>query len=144
MAINQINGDLVGLWISTVLTNPATTDWKEVVCSTNTQLQGSASTTTTNTKCGTIKTRSNPAWTVTGSGVTNSTPTTGQVSGTDMVGFFQDNTPILIKMAHVTDTALFYREGQGTVGTYSEKADTGVEVTFDFTLEITGSLTLTA
>ena len=137
MATNAIQGDLVALSISTNVTTPA---YKEVVCSENSGLDGSADVNTKRTKCGVIKGVGPMAWTFTGSGAFNSIPGGSAMSAQELVTAAQDQTPILVKLAHATDATIYYRQGQGIISSYSETANSGDVVSYDFTIDIEGDL----
>lgn len=141
MATNAIQGDLVGLFISTNLVTPA---WKEIVCAENTGVDGSRDVNTRRTKCGVVKGFGPAAWTITGSGTHNSAPTTSQVSAQALIDAFQAETPILVKVVHATDDALYYRDGTGQITKYTEGANTGDPLSFDFTIDIEGDLVTVA
>jgi hypothetical protein len=142
MATNEIQGDLVGLFISTVLVSPLTTDFKEVVCAENSGLDGSADVNTRRTKCGVVKGVGPMGWTVTGTGTNNSAPGTNQISANTLVSLAQNQTPVLVKMVHATTSSLYTRIGQGIISRYAESANAGDPLGFDFTIDISGNMTL--
>lgn len=137
----KIEGKLVGVWISTNLTTPA---YKEIVCGQDTGLDGSKNITTLETKCGTLKTAGPANWQLTGSGVANSEPGTNELSADELIGIMQGDTQVLVKLVHATDTALYYRQGTGTMTAYSESGSVSDSITFDFTIEIDGNLDTSA
>jgi hypothetical protein len=143
MATNEIQGDVVGLWITTVLTGTVAADWKEVVCAENTGVDGSRDVNKKRTKCGVVKGYGPADWSINGTGANNSSPATGQVSSDDLAVYFQDGTDILVKVAHATTEALYYRQGQGQITKFNEGANTGDPLSFDFTIDISGDLTFT-
>lgn len=143
MATNELQADVLGLWISTVLTNPSSSDWKELVCAENTGVSGSRDVNKKRTKCGVIKGYGPVDWQITGSGTTNTTPGTGKLSGNEVVDLFQDEIPVLVKIAHSTNDSLYYREGQGQFSKFTETANTGDPLSFDFTLDVSGLMATT-
>jgi len=136
---NSVTGNVLGLWISTNLTVPA---WKEIVCGTDIGLDGSKDVTTTRTKCGVIKSAGDTSWTITGSGVANHTPLTGEVSADELIAVMQGTTDVLVRYQDDTTPANMYRGGQGIMTAYSENAGTDDPVVFDFTIELNGALTI--
>jgi hypothetical protein len=143
MATNEVQADVLGLWISTVLTSPQPTDWLELVCAENTGLSGSRDVNKKRTKCGVIKGFGPIDWQITGSGTTNTTPGTGKLSGNEVIDLAQNETPILVKVAHGTDTSLYYRQGQGQITKFNETANTGDPLSFDFTIDVSGLIDTT-
>jgi hypothetical protein len=142
MALTKIDGSLVGLWIST----DGGTTWKEVVCAEESHtLSGSSTTNTRRTKtCGPIRSTAFDGWTMSGAGVANTTPESDEVSADDLIVLMQGATEVDVKMAHSTDDGLYYREGTGSFSAYSEDAPEGDAVGFDYTIEISGNLTVVA
>lgn len=136
---NEIQGDVVGVWAST----DGGTTWKEIVCAENTGVDGSRDVNSKRTKCGVIKGYGPASWQITGSGAANSAPGTGKASSQDLIGWFNDETPLTMKVAHATDAALYYRSGAGQLSKYTETANSGDAVAFDFTFDISGALTIT-
>jgi hypothetical protein len=135
----KIPGNLVGVWIST---NLVTADWKEVVCGQDASLDGSKDVTTTVTKCGVIKTTSDPSWSFSGSGILNYTPGAAELSSDELITILQGDTDVLVKLAYATDDTLYYREGQGVMTAYGEASTPGDPVSFTYTIEVSGDLTL--
>lgn len=144
MATNAIQGDLIGLFISEVLVTPLTTDWKEVVCGENAGLDGSRDVTSKKTKCGVIKGYGPTSWVITGSGTHNTAPGTTQISANKLISLFQGETEILVKLVYATDSSLYYRQGEGQITKYTEGANVGDPLSFDFTIEVTGIIDFTA
>jgi hypothetical protein len=142
MATNEIQGDLVGLFISTVLTSPTTSDWKEVVCADNTGVEGSRDVNTRRTKCGIVRGFGPAAWRITANGTHNSAPGTNQISGATLTSMFQDETPLLIKVQHATTTSLYTRQGLGQITSYSENANAGDALGYELTIDVSGKFTL--
>jgi hypothetical protein len=138
MATNEIQGDLVGLFIST----DGGTTKLEVVCAENSGVDGSRDVNSKRTKCGVIKGFGPASWTMTGSGVANTTPGTGKASAQTLIAAFQNETPLSIYLIHAVDDALYYREGAGQLSRYTETANTGDTVNFDFTFDIAGNLVI--
>jgi hypothetical protein len=143
MATNEIQGDLILLSISTVLTTPLATDFKEVVCAENAGVEGTKDVNTRRTKCGPIKGFGPANYTFNITGAANTAPTSTQISASTLASMFANNTPILVKLVHSTTSSLFTRIGQGQITRYAETANSGEVVGFDATIEISGGLTLT-
>lgn len=141
MATNEIQGDVVGLFLSTNLVTPA---WKEVVCAENTGLDATRDVNTKRVKCGVIKGFGPPAYSISGSGAFNSAPSGTQVSSNEILGYMDAETPVLVKIAHITSGSIIYREGQGQITKLTEGFNSGDVVVFDFTVDISGGLTLVA
>ena len=140
MALTKIAGKDVDFQIST---NLVTAAWKKVVCGTDLTLDGSVDTTTTTTKCGTLKARGSVSWTASGSAVANSTPGTNEISATDVLTLFQAGTPVLFKIAHVTTESVAYYAGQGTFSAMTINAGVDDNLAFDWTLEVDGDIDYT-
>lgn len=138
---NKIAGNLVGVYISTNLETP---DWKEIICGQDASLDGSKDVTTTKTKCGVIKTASDPSWSFSGSGILNHTPGAGELSADELIAILQGDTDVLVKLEYATDDSLYYREGQGVMTAYGEASNTDDPVSFTYTIEVSGDLTLAA
>lgn len=140
---NKIDGNLVGLYISTVLTSPSPTDWKEVICGDNIGVDGSADVTARRTKCGVLKSVGPAAWQITGSLVADHTPATGKISADDLVGLFQNQTNVLVKAEYVNGgSTLYLRQGQGQFSKYTEKSSSSDMVEADFTIDVSGNITI--
>jgi hypothetical protein len=142
MAASTIQGDLIALQISTVLTAPLSTDLKEVTCAENSGIEGTRDVNTRRTKCGVFKGYGPPSHTFTFSGVVNATPATGQISANTLLGFFENETPLYIKMVHTGTSSLLTRTGLGQITRYSETENSGDLVSFEMTIEIDGALTI--
>jgi hypothetical protein len=139
-ALNTIDGDLVGVWIST---NTVTPDYAEVVCAENTKVDGSADLKKKSTKCGVAKKTGPVDWTITGSGVHDSAPGTGKISADAMIALLQSGDEFLVKVAHTT-AALVYRQGTAVLSKYSEDFSVGGFGEFDFTIDVIGDLDVVA
>lgn len=144
MAVKKIEGELIGLLISTVLVNPQAADWKEVVCSEDLSVEGTRNTSSRVTRCGTLKSKGIPSYSFPIAGVANATPEAGQVSADDLMSYFQNGTDLLIKLVHKDDATIYYRQGQGFLSGYTEEVPVEDVVGFSGTVEIDGNLTLVA
>ena len=129
-----------------IATDPdaATPAYKEIVCGEDVGLDGSKDVTTRRTKCGVLKTAGDASWTMTGSGVANHTPGGTELSADELVAVMQGDTDVAVRMVHATDDALYYRQGRGIMTAYSENATESDPVAFDFTIELSGDLVITA
>lgn len=137
----EIQGDVVGIYISTNLVTPA---YKEIICAENTGLDGSRDVNSRRTKCGIKKGYGPVSWTMTGTGTHETVLGVNQISAQELIGIVQNETDVLVKIAHVTDATLYYRQGQGQITSYSESANSGDPVTYDFTIDISGDLDITS
>lgn len=138
-AANKISSNDVLLAISTNLETPA---YKDVVCGQDIDIDWSKDITTLKTKCGTVKAAGEPSVTITGTGVANTTPGGSEISADDIAGIMQGNSDVLVRVQDETTPANYYRQGQGTMTAYSESAPLDGAITFDFTIEVSGSLEL--
>lgn len=143
MATNQVIADVLGLWYSTVLDTPV---WIEIVCGDAFSIAGSTDVNTKKTFCGVIKTVSPPDFTISGSGVANTAPDAGtQGSANEIMGLFQAQTPVKLKIAYRTGTSLIYRTTNGTayLSSYNETYNVGEAVAFDFEFSVSEDFDLT-
>lgn len=138
---NSIEGRGVILSISTNLVTPA---YKEVVCSIDNGLSGTRDVNTQSTKCGVIKGKGQPNYTITGSLAANHTPESDEVSADELIALFDSGANFLFKLADATTPANYYRQGTGFFSDYNETANDGSNVEADFTIEVIGSLDITS
>jgi predicted secreted protein len=138
-ASDKINSNEVLLAISTNLDTP---DYKDVVCGQDIDIDWSKDITTLKTKCGTVKAAGEPSVTITGTGVANHTPGGTEISADEIAAIMQGSADVLVRVQDDTTPANYYRQGQGTMTAYSESAPLDGAVTFDFTIEVSGSLDL--
>jgi predicted secreted protein len=138
---NKIASNNVLVAISTALDTP---DYKDIVCGQDVSIDWSKDITTLRTKCGVIKSAGEPSVTISGTGVANHTPDTGELSADELAGIMQGDTDVLIRVQDDTTPANYYRQGRGIMTAYAESADLDGSVTFDFTIEVSGELDLVA
>jgi len=114
-----------------------------VVCGTDLTIDGSKDTTTTTTKCGTLKAQGSASWTMSGSFIGNSTPGTNEISITDLLILFQNGTPVLAKAEHVTTPGIASYTATGTFSAYTISAGVDDNLSADWTLEVDGDIDYT-
>jgi hypothetical protein len=136
--MGQIQGTSVSLQIRQ---NGTTGDYLNVVCETTSSLSGSASVTTAVTKCNTITSVSAPTVTFAVEGVAETSPSAGQVSVENMLGWFQGNTLLDIKYEDPEgDGTNFYVQGTGYMTEFGITSPAEGAVTFTASFQLTGSI----
>lgn len=140
-AADKISSNDILLAIST---NLESEDFKDVVCGQDIDIDWSKDITTLKTKCGTVKAAGEPSITITGTGVANHSPGGTEVSADEIAAIMQGNSDVLVRVQDETTPANYFRQGQGTMTAYSESAPLDGALTFDFTIEVSGSLDLVA
>ncbi len=134
----QIQGTSVSLQIRQ---NGTTGDYLNVVCETTSSLSGSASVTTAVTKCNTITSVSAPTITFAVEGVAETSPSAGQVSVENMLGWFQGNTLLDIKYEDPEGGGTnFYVQGTGYMTEFGITSPAEGAVTFTASFQLTGSI----
>ena len=137
----KIEGKLIDLFIST----DAGVTFKRVICSTDLKIGASKDVNTVSTKCGTKKSYGSPSYTITGSLQLDDAPLTSQVSGDGLQTIFDNETPIAVKAAHISDATVYYRTWSvGAITSYDENANVSDNASADFTIEVDGSPDVTA
>jgi hypothetical protein len=136
--MGQIQGTSVSLQIRQ---NGTTGDYLNVVCETTSSLSGSASVTTAVTKCNTITSVSAPTITFAVEGVAETSPSAGQVSVENMLGWFQGNTLLDIKYEDPEGGGTnFYVQGTGYMTEFGITSPAEGAVTFTASFQLTGSI----
>ena len=136
--MGQIQGTSVSLQIRQ---NGTTGDYLNVVCETTSSLSGSASVTTAVTKCNTITSVSAPTITFAVEGVAETSPSAGQVSVENMLGWFQGNTLLDIKYEDPEGNGTnFYVQGTGYMTEFGITSPAEGAVTFTASFQLTGSI----
>jgi hypothetical protein len=136
--MGQIQGTSVSLQIRQ---NGTTGDYLNVVCETTSSLSGSASVTTAVTKCNTITSVSAPTITFAVEGVAETSPSAGQVSVENMLGWFQGNTLLDIKYEDPEGSGTnFYVQGTGYMTEFGITSPAEGAVTFTASFQLTGSI----
>jgi hypothetical protein len=136
--MGQIQGTSVSLQIRQ---NGTTGDYLNVVCETTSSLSGSASVTTAVTKCNTITSVSAPTITFAVEGVAETSPSAGQVSVENMLGWFQGNTLLDIKYEDPEGSGTnFYVQGTGYMTEFGITSPSEGAVTFTASFQLTGSI----
>lgn len=138
--VNSIKGKDVIIAISTNLVTPA---WLTIVCRINGGLGGTRDVQTQSTTCGTAKSPGEPNYTITGSGLANTTPGGSEMSAEELIALFESGDSFLWKMASLTP-ADYYRSGTGFLSNYNETTNDGENVGFDFTIEVEGGVDISA
>jgi hypothetical protein len=134
----QIQGTSVSLQLRE---NGTTGAYLNVVCETTSSLSGSASVTTAVTKCNTITSVSAPTVTFAVEGVAETSPTAGQVSVENMLGWFQGNTLLDIKYEDPEGSGTnFYIQGTGYMTEFGITSPAEGAVTFTASFQLTGSI----
>jgi hypothetical protein len=137
----QIQGTSVSLQLRE---NGTTGAYLNVVCETTSSLSGSASVTTAVTKCNTITSVSAPTVTFAVEGVAETSPTSGQVSVENMLGWFQGNTLLDIKYEDPEGSGTnFYIQGTGYMTEFGITSPAEGAVTFTASFQLTGSIDIT-
>jgi hypothetical protein len=139
--MGQIQGTSVTLQLRE---NSSSGDYLNVVCETTSSLSGSASVTTSVTKCNTITSVSSPTVTFAVEGVAETTPSAGQVSLEQMLSWFQGNTLLAIKYEDPEgDGSNFYVQGTGYMTEFGITSPSEGAVTFTASFQLTGSIDIT-
>jgi hypothetical protein len=134
----QIQGTSVSLQLRE---NGTTGAYLNVVCETTSSLSGSASVTTAVTKCNTITSVSAPTVTFAVEGVAETSPSAGQVSVENMLGWFQGNTLLDIKYEDPEGGGTnFYVQGTGYMTEFGITSPAEGAVTFTASFQLTGSI----
>ena len=139
--MGQIQGTSVSLQIRQ---NGTTGDYLNVVCETTSSLSGSASVTTAVTKCNTITSVSAPTITFAVEGVAETSPSAGQVSVENMLGWFQGNTLLDIKYEDPEGGGTnFYVQGTGYMTEFGITSPSEGNVSFTASFQLTGTIDVT-
>jgi hypothetical protein len=137
--VNSIKGKDVIIGISTNLVTPS---YKTIVCRINGGLGSTADVQTQDTTCGKAKARGGASFTITGSGIANTTPGGSEMSAEELMALMISGDSFLWKMESATP-ADYYRAGTGFLQSYNETANNGEDVGFDFTIEVQGDVDVT-
>ncbi|HEX4875141.1 MAG TPA: hypothetical protein VFV31_00620 [Chitinophagaceae bacterium] len=115
-----------------------------LVCETSSGMDGTASVTTTVTKCSTVQSVATPAYSFTFDGIVETAPSGSQVSYEQLLAWFGANTLLDFKRENpVASGTNFYLQGTGYLSALSEAAPAEGNVTFTGTLVATGTVDLT-
>lgn len=137
----QIQGTSVSLQLRS---NSYGGDYLNVVCETTSSLSGSASVTTSVTKCNTITSVSAPTVTFSIEGVAETSPSAGQVSLEQLLSWFQGNTLLNIKYEDPEgDGSNFYVQGNGYMTEFGITSPAEGAVTFTASFQLTGTIDVT-
>ena len=139
--MGQIQGTSVSLQLRE---STSSGDYLNVVCETTSSLSGSASVTTSVTKCNTITSVSSPTVTFSVEGVAETSPTAGQVSLEQLLSWFQGNTLLAIKYEDPEGNGTnFYVQGSGYMTEFGITSPSEGAVTFTASFQLTGSIDIT-
>lgn len=118
-------------------------DYRTIVCEETSEGGGDASTTDTPTKCGTFTATAEPAFTVTGSGVVNTTPGPDEVSGQQLLDWLANKTLLAAIYQNSADGPTgageaVYMEGQGRLTSVRFTAQEGDLLKFNWAFSFSG------
>ena len=112
--------------------------WKNVVCKTASNFNGTTSVNAEETDCGTFKGLGSPDWTMDFTGVVNTTPNSPtEMSAGDLGALWQDSTLIMVRLTTP------YLAGEGYITDYAVIFQTGNMVGFSFTVNGQGAVDFT-
>lgn len=133
----QIQGEDV---VISLRESGTTGSYLTLVCETNNSMQGSANVTTVVTKCSTIQSVANPAYTFSFDALAESAPTGSQVSYEQMLSWFNGNTLLDIKRENPAGGANFYFQSTCYISELSDAAPAEGAFSFSGTLAVTGTV----
>jgi hypothetical protein len=124
--------------------NSSTGAYLNVVCETSSSYDGSASVTTTVTKCSTLTAVSAPTGTFSVDGVAETSPSAGQVSLEQLNSWFHANTLLDIKYENPEGAGTdFYIQGSGYMTAFNITSSAEGNVTFTASFQMTGTIDTT-
>lgn len=142
MAVEQLNSNDIGIFISTNTVTPAL---KEIVCGENIRISFAMDVKKKNTKCGVLKSTSVPDYSMDFTGAANTTPTSGsEISAQELATIADAGDAIYVVVKHRADPTKYYRQGIGYLSKYDEDIPEGDLVSFSGTIDITGAIDLTS
>lgn len=137
----QIQGSSVTMQIREAGT---TGGYLNVVCETTSSLSGSASVSTEVTKCNTLTSVASPTITFSVEGIAETSPSAGQVSIEQLLGWFTAKTLLDIKYEDPEDTGVnFYVQGQGYMTEFGITSPSEGNVSFTASFQLTGTIDTT-
>jgi hypothetical protein len=124
--------------------NGSTGAYSNVICETSSSYDGTASVTTTVTKCNTVTAVSSPTGTFSVDGIFETSPSAGQVSAEQMNAWFHANTLLDIKYEDPESTGTnFYIQGTGYMTAFNITSPAEGNVTFTAAFQMTGTIDVT-
>jgi hypothetical protein len=136
---------ILGSSVTLQLRESGTTgSYLNVVCETSSSYDGTASVTTTVTKCSTITAVSTPTGTFSVDGVVETSPTAGQVSAEQLNAWFHANTLLDIKYENPEGTGTdIYIQGAGYMTAFNLTGGAEGNLTFSAAFQMTGTIDVT-
>lgn len=137
----QIAGSSVTLQIKE---SGSTGGYLNVVCETTSSLSGSASVSTEVTKCNTLTSVSSPTITFSVEGIAETSPSSGQVSIEQLLGWFTAKTTLDIKYEDPESSGTnFYVQGLGFMTEFGITSPAEGNVSFTASFQLTGTIDIT-
>lgn len=137
----QIAGSSVTLQIKE---SGSTGGYLNVVCETTSSLSGSASVSTEVTKCNTLTSVSSPTITFSVEGIAETSPSAGQVSIEQLLGWFTAKTTLDIKYEDPEGSGTnFYVQGLGFMTEFGITSPAEGNVSFTASFQLTGTIDIT-
>lgn len=137
----QIAGSSVTLQIKE---SGSTGGYLNVVCETTSSLSGSASVSTEVTKCNTLTSVSSPTITFSVEGIAETSPSAGQVSIEQLLGWFTAKTTLDIKYEDPESSGTnFYVQGLGFMTEFGITSPAEGNVSFTASFQLTGTIDIT-
>jgi polyisoprenoid-binding protein YceI len=139
--MGQIQGSSVTMQLRE---NGSTGAYLNVVCETTSSLSGSASVSTEVTKCNTLTSVASPTITFAVEGIAETSPSAGQVSIEQLLGWFTAKTLLDIKYEDPEGTGVnFYVQGSGYMTEFGITSPSEGNVSFTASFQLTGSIDVT-
>lgn len=117
-------------------------DFDLITCLTQNGISLSRSSTTTDTKCGSIVSTGSVAGQFTGTGLIDDAPASGQMSYLELLQLFLDDTEFII-VEHNTGESV-YVVGTGKISAISTDNGSSANANFSYTVDISGAVTIGA
>ena len=137
----QIQGSSVTMQLRE---NGSTGAYLNVVCETTSSLSGSASVSTEVTKCNTLTSVASPTITFSVEGIAETSPSSGQVSLEQMLGWFTAKSLLDIKYEDPEGGGTnFYVQGTGYMTEFGITSPSEGNVSFTASFQLTGSIDVT-
>jgi len=137
----QIQGSSVTMQLRE---NGTTGGYLNVVCETTSSLSGSASVSTEVTKCNTLTSVASPTITFAVEGIAETSPSAGQVSIEQLLGWFTAKTLLDIKYEDPEGTGVnFYVQGTGYMTEFGITSPSEGNVSFTASFQLTGTIDVT-
>jgi hypothetical protein len=143
MPASTVSATKVVLQISENLTAPFT-NWKTLVCETDSSSDHATNVTETKTKCGTFTAVDTPTNTISGNGVVNTTPEADEISYQDLLVLLNNKTEVTGRYFNLEDgetpagAAVFMR-GKGRVSSLGTSNTEGDLLKFSYGFTFNGT-----